>query len=203
MQALPYVLSEIRRLTVDQPTRHLTPLSALCWRTVGAGPVVAWTNGRLARLPASADAPAADEAALALPRFAHEVSPPVRGFMERIENLVPDRRRVLPLLGGIDLVVPVDPPALRIPFGAEIAEIAAVAVAARSLFLCGHWLPEDGGAGRRRLGTSLFLAGIVAEAAGAVDDVVDAAGHVVAVVLDDPVVRGWARGRPVEFAGRS
>lgn len=203
LQALPHVLGEIRSLASGRPARHPSPLSALCWREVGAGPVMAWSQGRLGMAPQTVDPPAADEAPLALPRLAEEVSPMVGRFMEGIEDLVPDRRRVLALLGGADLVVPVDPACLRIPFGAEAAEIAAAAVAARALFLCGPWLPEDGGAGRRRLGTSLFLAGIVAEAAGVVDEALDAAGHVAAVVLEEPVLRGWGRARPVEFAGRS
>ena len=202
LEALPYVLGEIRHLSAERPDRHQTLLSALCWREVGAGAIAGWSQGRLVLSAAAPDAPAADETALVLPRRLDDVPAPVRRFMERIELLVSERRRVLTHLGGVDLVVPVDPPSLRIPFGAEPAEIAAAAVAVRALFLCGPWLPEDAGVSRRRLGTSLFLAGVVADAAGAVDEVLEAAGHVAAVVLEEPAVRGWVRGRRVEFAGR-
>ncbi|WP_238231532.1 hypothetical protein, partial [Methylobacterium hispanicum] len=143
LEALPYVLEEVRILASERPGRHRTHLSALCWREVGAGPVARWLRGRLVFSSGAPDAPAADETALALPRRLDEVPCPVRHFMERIETLVADRRRVLALLGGVDLVVPVDPPSLRIPFEAEPAEIAAAAVAARALFLCGPWLPES------------------------------------------------------------
>ncbi|MFC6047976.1 hypothetical protein ACFPYM_09025, partial [Methylobacterium hispanicum] len=61
---------------------------------------------------------------------------------------------------------------------------------------------EDDGASRRRLGTSIFLAGVIADAAGAIGEVLDAAEHVAAVALEEPAVRGWDRGRRVEFAGR-
>jgi hypothetical protein len=202
---LPDVLESVRALATGRRQRHPTLLSALCWREVGAGPAMRWRDGRLVDLCAGADEPAADEATLALPRRIDDVGLGARRFMERVEELVPDRRGVLALIGGADLVVPTDPPVLRIPFEAEAAEIGACAIAARCLFLCGPWLVESAGPPgevRKRVAASLYLAGVVAERAGVVDAAVDAAGHVAVTVFDDPGLRVWGRGRAVEFAGR-
>lgn len=205
MTGLPDVLESVRALATGRRQRHPTLLSALCWREVGAGPAMRWRDGRLVDLGAGADEPAADEATLALPRRIDDVGLGARRFMERVEELVPDRRGVLALIGGADLVVPTDPPVLRIPFEAEAAEIGACAIAARCLFLCGPWLVESAGPPgevRKRVAASLYLAGVVAERAGVVDAAVDAAGHVAVTVFDDPGLRAWGRGRAVEFAGR-
>lgn len=207
MTGLPDVLEGVRALASARPQRHPTLLSALCWREVGAGPGMHWRDGRLLETGTgySVDAPAADEATLALPRRIEDVGRGARMFMERVEELVTDRRGVLALIGGPDLVVPTDPPVLRIPFEAEAAEIGACAIAARCLFLCGPWLVDSAGPPgevRRRVAAALYLAGEVAEQAGVVDAAVDAARHVAATVLDDPGLRAWGRGRVVEFAAR-
>lgn len=207
MTGLPDVLESVRALATGQRQRHPTLLSALCWREVGAGPAMRWRDGRLVDLGSGigADEPAADEATLALPRRIDDVGRGARRFMERVEELVPDRRGVLALIGGADLVVPTDPPVLRIPFEAVAAEIGTCAIAARCLFLCGPWLVESAGPPgevRKRVAASLYLAGVVAERAGVVDDALGAAEHVASTVFDDPGLRAWGRGRAVEFAGR-
>lgn len=209
MTGLPEVLESVRGLATGRRLRHPTLLSALCWREVGAGPSMDWRGGRLVEIgfgsTFASDAPAADEATLALPRRIDDVGPGVRRFMERVEELVPDSRGVLALIGGADLVVPTSPPVLRIPFSAEAAEIGACGLAARCLFLCGPWLVENAGPPgevRKRLAASLFLAGVVADQGGVVDEAVDAATHLAATAFDDPGLRAWGRGRVVEFAGR-
>lgn len=206
MSALPEVLADVRSLSTERPLRHPTLLSALAWREFGAGRAMAWRGGRLADAVSDADAPAADEATLALPRRLEDVARGARDFMERIEGLVGERRAVLALIGGADLLVPVDPPAMRLPFAAEAAEIGAGALAARCLFLCGPWLVENAGpAGetRRRVAASIFLAAVVADEAGVVDEAVDAAAHLASVVLDGAGRPARIRGRIVEFARRA
>lgn len=203
LTALPEVLSDVRSLAAERPLRHPTLLSALVWREFGAGRATAWREGRLVDAVPDDDAPAADEAALALPRRLEDVAPGARAFMERIEGLVGERRAVLALIGGADLLVPVDPPAMRMPFSAEAAEIGAGALAARCLFLCGPWLVENAGppgGTRRRVAASIFLAAVVADEAGVVDEAVDAAAHLAAVVLDGVGQPPRIRGRIVEFA---
>lgn len=206
MTALPDVLNDVRFLAAERPLRHPTLLSALTWREVGAGRAMAWREGRLVDAVAEDDAPAADEATIALPRRLDDVAPGARSFMERIEGLVGERRAVLALIGGADLLVPVDPPAMRLPFSAKAAEIGASALAARCLFLCGPWLVENAGPPgetRRRVAASIFLAAVVADEAGVVDEAVDAAAHLASVVLDGACLPQRIRGRIVEFAYRA
>lgn len=206
MTALPDVLNDVRSLVAERPLRHPTLLSALVWREVGAGRALAWRMGRLVDAVGENDAPAADEATQALPRRLEDVAPGARHFMERIEDLVLERRAVLALIGGADLLVPVDPPAMRLPFSAEAAEIGAGALAARCLFLCGPWLVENAGPTgetRRRVAASIFLAAVVADAAGVVEEAVDAAAHLASVVFDGVAQPPRIRGRIVEFAHRA
>lgn len=206
MTALPDVLNDVRSLAAERPLRHPNPLSALVWREFGASRAMAWRDGRLVDAVADADAPAADEATLALPRRLEDVAPGARSFMVRIEELVGERRAVLALIGGADLLVPVDPPAMRLPFSAEPAEIGASALAARCLFLCGSWLVENAGPPgetRRRVAASIFLAAVVADEAGVVDEAVDAAAHLASVVLENVGRPPRVRGRIVEFARRA
>lgn len=206
MAVLPDVLNDIRTLVSERPMRHATLLSALSWRVVGSGRAMTWREGRLSEAGGEGDAPAADEATLALPRRLEDASSGARWFMERIEELVRERRAVLALIGGPDLMVPVDPPAMRLPFAAEAAEIGACALAARCLFLCGPWLVENAGApgeSRRRLAASIFLAAVVADTGGVAEEAVEAATHLAAVVFDDPGPPTRVRGRIVEFAARA
>ena len=206
LAVLPDVLNDVRTLAAERPMRHPTLLSALSWRELGSGRAMGWRDGRLVEEGGYGDPPAADEATLALPRRLEDVSPGARRFMERIEELVLERRTVLALIGGPDLLVPVDPPAMRLPFWAEPAEIGACALAARCLFLCGPWLVENAGpAGetRRRLAASIFLAGVVADGGGVAEEAVDAAAHLASVVLEDAGPPSRVRGRIVEFAARA